>query len=62
MAAVLRVRDNNGNVVDIPAIAGKDGKTPQKGVDYWTDAEKQEIVADVIAALPVYGGEVENIE
>lgn len=26
---------------------GKDGKTPEPGVDYWTDADKAEIVEDV---------------
>ena len=31
---------------------GKDGYTPQKGVDYYTDADKAEIVSSVIAALP----------
>ena len=31
---------------------GKDGKTPVKGTDYWTAADKQEIVDSVIAALP----------
>ena len=30
---------------------GKDGKTPVKGVDYYTEAEKQEIVNSVIAAI-----------
>lgn len=37
---------------------GADGYTPVKGKDYWTEADKAEIVADVIAALPVYNGEV----
>lgn len=37
---------------------GADGYTPVKGVDYWTDADKTAMVADVIAALPVYNGEV----
>lgn len=37
---------------------GADGYTPVKGTDYWTDADKQQMVADVIAALPVYNGEV----
>lgn len=37
---------------------GKDGYTPVKGTDYWTDADKIQMVADVIAALPVYNGEV----
>lgn len=32
--------------------AGKDGKTPVKGVDYWTESDKQEIVQDVLEALP----------
>ena len=31
---------------------GTDGKTPVKGTDYWTESDKQEIVNDVIAALP----------
>lgn len=31
---------------------GADGKTPVKGTDYWTAADKQEIVNDVLAALP----------
>lgn len=31
---------------------GADGKTPVKGTDYWTVADKQEIINSVIAALP----------
>lgn len=31
---------------------GDDGKTPVRGTDYWTAADKQEIVNSVIAALP----------
>ena len=30
-------------------IAGADGHTPVKGVDYWTAADKAELVADVLA-------------
>ena len=37
---------------------GADGQTPEKGVDYFTAADKQEMVAAVIASLPVYSGEV----
>lgn len=37
---------------------GKNGYTPVRGVDYWTEADKAEMVADVISALPVYKGEV----
>lgn len=35
-----------------------DGKTPVKGVDYFTPADQEAIVRQVIAALPVYNGEV----
>ena len=37
---------------------GKDGKTPVKGTDYFTASDKTEMVSAVIAALPVYAGEV----
>lgn len=39
-------------------VIGKDGKTPVKGTDYYTPADKAEMVAEVIAALPIYDGEV----
>ena len=35
---------------------GSDGKTPVKGTDYWTAADKAEIVADTLAALPTWTG------
>ena len=35
---------------------GTDGKTPVKGTDYWTAADKAEIVADTLAALPTWAG------
>lgn len=35
---------------------GADGYTPVKGTDYWTEADKAEMVADVIAELPESGG------
>lgn len=31
---------------------GDPGHTPVKGTDYWTEADKQDIVNNVIAALP----------
>lgn len=31
---------------------GPAGKTPVKGTDYWTTADRQQMVADVLAALP----------
>lgn len=30
----------------------KDGYTPQKGIDYYTEADKQEMVLAVLDALP----------
>ena len=39
-----------------PGAPGQDGHTPVKGTDYWTETDKAEIVADVIAAIPGGGG------
>ena len=36
--------------------AGADGKTPVKGTDYWTAADKSSMVIDVLAALPTWAG------
>lgn len=36
--------------------AGAAGHTPVKGTDYWTAADKTEIVNSVLAALPVWEG------
>lgn len=35
---------------------GADGYTPQKGIDYHTEADKAEMVSAVIAALPTWEG------
>ena len=52
--------NNNGTWIPLPAIqgekgdkgdAGKDGKTPVKGTDYWTAADKQSIVDDVLSSI-----------
>ena len=40
---------------------GKDGYTPIKGIDYFTEADKAEMVSDVIERLPVYNGEVVSL-
>lgn len=59
MTPVCKVWDAaQGKYVSIPAIKGPKGdpgapgKTPIRGTDYWTAADKQEIVNDVLAALP----------
>jgi len=36
--------------------AGADGHTPVKGTDYWTEADKAEIVEEVLAGMPEGGG------
>lgn len=51
--------DNTTSTISV--YNGKDGtpgKTPAKGTDYFTAADKAEMVNAVIAALPVYKGEV----
>lgn len=49
---------NAGSITIPQGEKGDDGHTPVKGKDYYTEAEKEEMVAAVIAALPVYDGEV----
>lgn len=39
-------------VVVAQKVGGSSSNAPVKGVDYWTEEDKQEIVNDVIAALP----------
>lgn len=39
-----------------PGKDGAAGHTPEKGVDYWTAADKSGIVDDVLAALPTWTG------
>ena len=63
----ITITDANGTkTVDVmdgedgaPGTNGKDGtdgKTPVKGTDYYTDADKTEMVNDVLAALPTWTG------
>lgn len=33
-------------------LRGEKGDTPVKGVDYWTEEDKQEIIQAVLAAIP----------
>lgn len=48
----------NDKGLDNPAPVNIKGPTPVKGIDYYTDADVAEMVNTVIAALPVYAGEV----
>lgn len=54
--AVLYMRNENGEFVEVPVLKGSDGYTPKRGVDYWTDADKQEIINAVLAQLGSSGG------
>ena len=47
------------SLVGETGAAGADGYTPVKGMDYFTDADKAEIVSEVIVGLPKYDGSVE---
>ena len=50
MAAILRVRDENGNVVEIPAIKGEPGITPHIGQNgNW-------FIGDTDTGVPASGG------
>lgn len=46
----------NGSDVGLKGADGKDGKTPVKGTDYWTETDKAEIVKDTLAVLPKWTG------
>ena len=59
---ILKIRNKlTGKWASIPAIKGdkgdkgdkgENGYTPVKGVDYFTDADKQELIQDILSALP----------
>ena len=57
---ISTVDTQEATLVDIPnGLLKGDGTTISaavKGTDYWTSADKQEIVQDVLAALPVMEG------
>ena len=53
---ILKFKDENGNISSVPAIkgdkgdkgdTGADGYTPVRGTDYWTEADKAEIVDEL---------------
>ncbi len=45
--SILRVRDKNGVVHEVLVLKGDPGYTPQKGVDYYTDAEREALIAEL---------------
>ena len=44
---VLGKDEINAGGLNIPILKGANGYTPAKGIDYWTDEDKQEIIEDV---------------
>lgn len=69
--SVMYIRDKDGNLIPVKTIRGapgpqgekgadgvigKDGYTPVRGTDYWTAADKEAIVNDVLSALPTWTG------
>ena len=54
----IREDANSGKFIGPP---GPPGKTPEKGIDYYTEADKAEIVQAVLASLPTYNGEVAEV-
>ena len=56
--AVISITDKNGTTTATVTNGkdGKDGYTPQKGTDYWTDTDKTDMLNDVLAALPTWNG------
>ena len=57
--AILRVKDDMGNVIEIPAIKGD---TPVKGVDYWTAEDVAAINAEVKTIVNEYINSTLNTE
>lgn len=55
--AVITITDASGTTTAI-VRNGKDGKTPEKSVDYFTEEDKAEFVTSVLNALPTWQGGV----
>lgn len=51
---VFNVRSTDITACILPVA--QEGKTPEKGVDYWTEEDKAEMVDAVLAALPTWTG------
>lgn len=53
---------NDGLTIDVKIEgSGPPGRTPVKGVDYWTEADKREIIDEVIEEIPGGGGGSGNV-
>lgn len=61
MSSILKVRLPDGSVVDIPALKGLKGDTPVKGVDYWTEEDKNEIKEYIDTQINTTDGDNTNL-
>lgn len=60
--ALLRIRKPDGEIVEIaslPGVKGEDGKTPIKGVDYFTPEEQAAFIAEAKAYIDEQMGDVD---
>lgn len=51
MSCILQVKDANGNWIGVPATVGPPGPKPERGVDYWTEADKEEMVQETLSRI-----------
>ncbi len=58
--SVMYIRDKDGVFQPIKTIRGAPGYTPQRGKDYWTEDDRQQIVGDVLTQMPETGGGTGN--
>lgn len=56
VTAALTEAKESGEFDGAPGTPGADGKTPIKGTDYYTEADKTEMVNRVLSALPTWTG------
>ena len=49
--SIIKIREADGSVKEILALKGDPGKTPVKGTDYFTEADKTEMVEAVKASM-----------
>lgn len=58
--AIFRVKDENGNIYDIPVVKGEPGYTPRRGDDYFTDADIQEFKNYVDEEIAEHAASTDN--
>lgn len=55
--AILRVRDEKGNVYDVPVVKGEPGYTPQKDIDYFDGKDGMSITVVSVSESTEDGGD-----